>query len=134
MPAKAFLDTNVLVYALAQNDPRSERAEEFLAQGGIVSVQILNEFVSVARRKLRMSWKAIAEGLGAIRVLCPSVVPIMIETHDAALEIAQKYDCEIYDAMVLASALEARCSVLYSEDLQDGQLIEGKLRIRNPFK
>jgi predicted nucleic acid-binding protein len=134
MRDKVFFDTNVLVYALAQNDPRVRQAEALLAAGGIVSVQILNEFVAVARRKLQMSWSAIKQALGAIRDLCPSIVPITIETHEAALKIAQKYRYEIYDALIVAAALEAGCVILYSEDLQHRQIVDGQLTIQNPFK
>ncbi len=73
--------------------------------------------------------------MNAIRVLCPAPVPITIETHEAALRVAQKYGYQIYDALVIAAALEAGCDTLYSEDLQDGQVVlDGQLTIRNPFK
>jgi predicted nucleic acid-binding protein len=133
MRAKAFFDTNVLIYAVAKDDPRSARAEELLDAGGILSVQILNEFVSVARRKILMPWSDVTEALDAFEVLCPSPLPITIETHQAAGRIAQKHSCNIYDALVVAAALEAGCATLYSEDFQDGQAIDGRLTIRNPF-
>ncbi|PYU83186.1 MAG: VapC toxin family PIN domain ribonuclease [Acidobacteria bacterium] len=133
MPAKAFFDTNVLLYAVAENDPRSAQAEELLAAGGVLSVQILNEFVSVARRKILMSWSDVTEALDAFRVLCPSPLPITMEIHEAALKIAEKHVYNIYDALVIAAALEAGCATLYSEDLHDGQTIDGQLTIRNPF-
>jgi predicted nucleic acid-binding protein len=133
MPDRAFFDTNVLVYALAQDDPRSTPAEEILAAGGVLSVQILNEFVSVARRKILMSWNEITEALTAIRVLCPSPLPITVETHETALRVAEKYGYGIYDALVIATALEAGCATLYSEDLGAGQTIDGRVTIRNPF-
>jgi predicted nucleic acid-binding protein len=133
MPAKVFFDTNVLIYALSDNDPRSAQAEALLATGGTISVQVLNEFVSVARRKLHMSWSEVTEALNAIRVLCPSPVPIGIETHESALGIAERYGYEIYDALIAASALEAGCATLYSEDLQHRQVLEGRLMVRNPF-
>ena len=133
MPAKAFFDTNVLLYAVAENDPRSAQAEELLAAGGVLSVQTLNEFVSVARRKILMSWSDVTEALDAFRVLCPSPLPITMEIHEAALKIADKHVYNIYDALVIAAALEAGCATLYSEDLHDGQTIDGQLTIRNPF-
>ena len=133
MPAKVFFDTNVLIYAVAQDDPRSTQAEELLALGGVFSVQILNEFASVARRKILMSWSDATEALNAFRVLCPSPLPITIEMHDAALKIAEKHGYNIYDALVVSAALEAGCTTLYSEDLHDGQTIDGQLTIRNPF-
>jgi predicted nucleic acid-binding protein len=134
MSDKAFLDTNVLIYALARKDPRGTRAEQLLAIGGVVSVQVLNEFVSIARRKIRMPWKDVIEALDAIGILCPSPLPITVETHEAALRIAQKFGYGIYDALVVASALEADCATLYSEDLHDGQRIDNRLTIRNPFR
>ncbi len=133
MRGEAFFDTNVLVYALAQGDRRSAQAEELLASGGRISVQILNEFVSVARRKLQMPWPEVKEALGAFLDLCPSPVSISMKTHEAAVRIAEARGFKIYDALVIAAALEAGCSILYSEDFQDGQKIEGKLMIRNPF-
>jgi predicted nucleic acid-binding protein len=133
MTDRAFLDTNVLVYVVGQKDERTPPAEALVAAGGVVSVQILNELASVARRKLGMTWEDIGEALAAIRTLCPSPVPLTIATHDAALRIAAQHKYHIYDALVLAAALEADCTVLYSEDLQDGQVVDGRLTIRNPF-
>jgi len=133
MPGKPFFDTNVLIYAVAENDPRNTRAEELLASGGMLSVQILNEFVAVARRKILMSWSDVREALDAFRVLCPSPLPLTIEMHEAALKIAERHGYNIYDAQVVAAALQAGCTTLYSEDLPDGQIIDQKLTIRNPF-
>ena len=132
MPGKAFFDTNVLVYAVSQDDLRSARAEELLAAGGIISVQILNEFVSVARRKIVMPWSEVKEALDAFRVLCPAPLAITVEMHEAALKIAEAQGYNIYDALVVCAALQAGCTTLYSEDLQDGQVIDG-VTIRNPF-
>jgi predicted nucleic acid-binding protein len=133
MPARSFFDTNVLVYAVAQDDPRSARAEELLAAGGVLSVQILNEFVSVARRKILMSWGDVQEALDAFRVLCPSPLPLTLELHEAGLKIAENHGLGFYDALVVAAALQGGCATLYSEDFQDGQTIDGRLTIRNPF-
>lgn len=134
MPARPFLDTNVLIYAISGNDARAEIAEALLAAGGVVSVQVFNEFAATARRKLDMSWDDIAEALDAIRVLCPSPRAISMETHDAAVQIARTQGFHMYDALVVASALAADCGTLYTEDLQDGQIIEERLTICNPFK
>ena len=133
MPARDFFDTNVLIYAVGKNDPRASRAEVLLAGGGIVSIQSLNEFVSVARRKLGMPWKEVEEMLDIICVLCPDPVPISLDTHRGAVAIAEKYGYSIYDALIASAALEAGCKTLYSEDLQDGQIINRQLTIRNPF-
>ena len=92
-----------------------------------------NEFVNVAHRKLRRSWPEIMKAVGAIRELCPSPVPITLATHDATIRIASHTGYQFYDALIIASALESGCTTLFSEDLQDGQVVEGRLTIRNPF-
>jgi predicted nucleic acid-binding protein len=123
----------VVIYALAEGDPRGKTAEEILSAGGVVSVQVLNEFVSVARRKMSMSWSEIADAIGAIQVLCPSPLPITLRTHEAARRVAENYEYGVYDALIIASAIEAECTTLYSEDLRNGQTIDGRVTIRNPF-
>lgn len=134
MSDRAFLDTNIFVYAIVQDDPRTYDAEELITGGGTVSVQVLNEFAAVARRRIHMSWGEVQVALESIRILCPDPLPITLDTHDEALAIAERYGYRIYDALIVASALEAKCSVLYSEDMQDGQVIADRLKIRNPFK
>jgi predicted nucleic acid-binding protein len=134
MPDKAFFDTNVLIYAALVEDPRSTSAEEVLYAGGTISVQILNEFVSVARRKFQTPWTDVKAALQGIRILCPDAISLTIGIHEDAVRIAEQYRYQIYDALILASALKANCNVIFSEDLRDGQLIDGKLKIENPFR
>jgi predicted nucleic acid-binding protein len=102
-----------------------------LAGGGIVSVQVLNEFAAVASRKVGMSYNEIRDALAPIRMIC-EVEPLTLELHDRAVEIAERCGFSIYDATIVAAALNVGCGTLYSENLQDGQVI-GKLTIRNPF-
>ncbi len=128
-----FLDTNVLIYAALQPDARSEKARLVVAAGGVISVQVLNEFAAVASRKLRKPWPEIDRALLAIRDLFPDPRPLTAATHDAALDLAERLGCQFYDALILASALEAGCDTVLTEDLQHGQRIEGRLTIRNPF-
>ncbi len=127
-----FLDTNVVLYLLSADPAKADRAEEFLAAGGAISVQVLNEFVAVASRKLRMSWVEIREVLAQVRAVC-AVEPVTIETHERALRLAERYGISIYDALIVSAALLANCKTLHSEDMQDGQVIERQLTIRNPF-
>ncbi len=133
MSDRAFFDTNVLLYTLGQRDDRTPTAEALLAGGGVVSVQVLNELASVAHRKLRMAWPDVMAALAAIKILCPSPLPITVETHDAALRLAVRHGYHSYDALILAAALEGECTTVYSEDLHSGQVIDGRLTIRNPF-
>jgi predicted nucleic acid-binding protein len=134
MSDRAFIDSNVFVYAIVQDDPRSAKAEELISEGGTVSVQVLNEFAAVARKKTNMPWNEIQLALESIQVLCPDPLPITLDIHNQALAIAEKYRLKIYDALIVAAALEARCTTLYSEDMQDGQVIARQLTIRNPFR
>ena len=120
MSAKAFFDSNVLIYAMVSGDSRRERAQQLVEQGGVISVQVLNEFVAVARRKMRAPWDDVIEALNAVRILFPSPVAITVDTHETALKIARQYGFGIYDALIASSALEANCTTLYTEDLQDG--------------
>ena len=134
MNAKPFVDTNVVLYAFREGDPRSQRAETLLIEGGLLSVQVLNEFVNVSQRKLKKSWKEMHHSLAIVRVFCPEPAPLTLKTHETALHIAERYKYSIYDSSIIATALEAGCDTLYSEDLQDGQVIESSLTIRNPFQ
>jgi predicted nucleic acid-binding protein len=132
MNSQAFLDTNVLIYAFAENDSRLESAEKLVNAGGVVSVQILNEFANTLHRKFRFAWPRIHRIIDAILNTCPNPLPLSIDTHRKALLICERYRYSFYDGLILTSALEAGCRVLYTEDLQHGQVIEG-LRIVNPF-
>jgi len=134
MTGRAFFDTNVLIYSLGAQDPRGRRAEQLLSEGGVVSVQVLNEFCDVARRKIRMSWNDVRQSLRVIQFFCSDPVPITMDTHERALILAEGHGIRIYDALILASALGTKCTTLYTEDLQDGQVIDGKLTVRNPFQ
>ena len=87
---------------------------------------------NVARRKLRMSWPETHELLGLLKSLCP-VEALTVATHEVGARMAERYGLSVYDAMIVASALLAGCTVLYSEDMQNGLLIDKQLRIRNPF-
>jgi predicted nucleic acid-binding protein len=133
MSAEDFFDSSIMVYAISHGDARTDLARELVRQGGTISVQVLNETVSVARRKLRYEWEEIEEAIDLILGLCSDPWPITFATHEAGIRIAQRYGYHIYDSMIVASALEAGCTTLYSEDMQDGQTI-GPLTIRNPFR
>jgi predicted nucleic acid-binding protein len=130
---EAFFDTNVLLYMLSANVAKADRSEELISLGATVSVQVLNEFVAVASRKLRMPWSEIRDVLSQFRAVC-AIEPITIATHEKALFIAERYGLSIYDSLIISAALLAGCKTLYSEDMQNGQVIEGSLTIRNPFE
>jgi predicted nucleic acid-binding protein len=127
---KPFFDTNVFIYLITV-DAKAEKAETLLRAGGVVSVQVLNEFASVASRKYKLTWPEVREALDAIRKAC-EVVPLTVVIHEAGLAIAEKYGFSFYDSLILAAAVESKCRTVYSEDMQDGQVVQGVI-IRNPF-
>ena len=129
---KAFIDTNILLYLLSEDSNKADRAEAIVRAGGTISVQVLNELANVTHRKLAMPWIEINELLSLIRSLC-SIGPVTIETHDLGIHKAERYKLSVYDAMIVAAALLVGCDTLYSEDMQDGLLIDNQLRICNPF-
>ena len=132
MPA-SFFDTNVLVYLASGNAAKADRAEAIIAGGGSISVQVLNEFANVARRKMQMSWDETHALLNTLRGLL-TVHPVTVETHEAGLRIAERYGLSLYDSMIAASALGAGCDTLWSEDMQHGMKLDEGLRIANPFR
>lgn len=132
MTRDAFFDTNIALYLLIGDEARADRAEALLADGGTISVQVLNEFVAVARRKGAMAWPKIDEVLASVRHVC-RVEPLTVETHERALALAKRYGFPIYDATIAASAVLSGCKTLYSEDFQHGQTFDG-LTIVNPFR
>jgi predicted nucleic acid-binding protein len=127
----AFFDTNVLLYLISGEASKADRAEALIAAGGVISVQVLNEFASVASRKLAMRLPEIREILSAVRAAC-SVEPLSVETHDVAFDLVERFRLSFYDGLIVSAALLARCDTLYSEDMRDGQTIES-VTIRNPF-
>src|SRR5262245_56054211 len=104
----AFLDTNVLLYLASADQAKADRAEDLLSGGGVFSVQVLNEFVSVSSRKWRRPWSAIEETLAIVRTLC-RVEPVTLAVHDRAVALARDHDFAFYDAMIVSSAREAGC-------------------------
>jgi predicted nucleic acid-binding protein len=132
MSGEAFFDTNILLYLLSPASAKSDQAENILAGRGVVSVQVLNEFANVATRKFGADIRKVHDILSIIREVC-TVKSLDLDTHEQGLAIAERYKFSIYDSMLLASALQARCRNFYSEDLHHGQRIEG-LTIRNPFR
>jgi predicted nucleic acid-binding protein len=133
MNGEVFFDTNILLYSVNSEDPRGATARRLVHGGGVVSVQNFNEFASVLRRTLRWEWPIIAEALASLRRLCAPARALSLATHEGALRIAARDGLSFYDSLVVASALEARCTTLLSEDMQHGRVIDGRLTIRNPF-
>lgn len=128
----SFFDANVLVYLASADAAKANRAEQLVGRGGAISVQVLNEIANIARRKMRLSWTEARAFLSTIRGLL-GVHPLTGEIHESGIALAERYGLAIYDAMIVASALAAGCDTLWSEDMQDGLVIAGGLRVINPF-
>ncbi|MGP0060770.1 MAG: PIN domain-containing protein [Beijerinckiaceae bacterium] len=129
----SFFDTNVLLYLASDEPTKADRAEMLIADGGMISVQVLNEIANVARRKMAMSWQEIHGFLANLRGLLP-VVPVTVETHEVGIALAERYGFATYDAMIAASAILSGCDTLWSEDMQHGLMLDDRLRIVNPFR
>jgi predicted nucleic acid-binding protein len=136
MPAEGgglFFDTNVLLYLISGDLPKSRQLDVHLLQGGMISVQVLNELTNVARRKYGLHISQIHPFLMTLREALV-VLPLSLEVHETGLEIIERYGLSTYDAMIVAAALHGNCGTVLSEDMQDGMSIYGKLRILNPFR
>jgi predicted nucleic acid-binding protein len=128
----SFLDTNILIY-LAKNDvDKADRAESLVTPEAIISVQVLNEFADVTRRKLHWDWPDIDRFADLLRGVV-HVEPLTVATYDAGFGVAVRYGLSIYDSMIVAAALESGCETLYSEDMHHGMVVDGRLTIVNPF-
>jgi predicted nucleic acid-binding protein len=136
MRDRIFIDTNVLVYLLLENESRkhSQAVQLMEALKGnfiFISTQVLNElYVSLQKHDIDE-----AEIENKIRKLIGiyNILIIDISTIKLCWKVSRKYSYSYWDSLIIASALERNCSVLYTEDMQDGQVIDDKLRIVNPF-
>ena len=130
--AEAFFDTSVLFYLLSNDARKADRVEQLLAERGTISVQVLNEFAAVALRKTDVALRDVKVILDTVRAVC-TVEPLTVAAHNRGVEVCERYKFAFYDSLIIASALIVGSTVLYSEDLQHGQIIERQLRVANPF-
>lgn len=126
-----FLDSNVILCLLSCNERKADIAEKLLIQKPSISVQVLNEITSVCHRKIKMPWDEIHELLAAVKANC-SIVPLTVDTHTQAVQIAQQHRLSFYDSHIVAAAVVSGARRLMSQDMQNGMVIHG-LSIQNPF-
>jgi predicted nucleic acid-binding protein len=129
---KSFFDTNTIIYLLSEDHDKADIIERLCLDGGLISVQVLNECTNVMLRKLKMPWGDIEIFLNTAKSIF-TVVPIRIEEHEQAVQLCQKYQFSFYDSLIVAAALNSDCARLYSEDMQDGLLVDNTMVISNPF-
>ncbi|MEX1198192.1 MAG: PIN domain-containing protein [Pseudohongiellaceae bacterium] len=129
---RRFLDSNIILYLLSGNEYKALCSEQLLEQGGVISVQVLNEVTNVMRRKLAFEWREIDDFMGTCETLL-EVRPLTLATHHLGRQLARRYHFSLYDSMIMASAIESGCDRLFTEDLQPGQVISKTLTILNPY-
>lgn len=133
MPVADFLDSNVVIYAYGTDPAKKARALDLLAGAPTLSTQVLNETVAVLRRKQLMAGDLIATAVDELAAWC-RIAQVGIATIKHAVGLMNRYQLSYYDSLIVASAMEAECTVLYSEDMQHEQVIDGKLTLVNPFR
>lgn len=132
MPGKAFIDSNVVIYAIGQASTKAHLAAPLFVGKPTISTQVISETANVASRRLGLSVADIRKLIVSLEAMC-TVELITLPTVYVALDIRQRYGFSWYDSLIVAAALEANCELLYSEDMQHGQVIEGRLRVIDPF-
>ena len=129
---KIFIDTNIIIYLISDDKHKSAIAAEILAQKPRISVQVLNEFTNVARKKLQLPWQEISYIIKRIETLC-KIEPLTIETNEKARNIAETHGLSFYDSLIVGAALLSGCDVIYTEDMHSGLIVEKSLTLKNPF-
>jgi predicted nucleic acid-binding protein len=136
MNVKSFFDTNLLIYLYSEDE--LDKQAQILTQiknteNRWISTQVLNELSNTLRRKFKLEYADIVKVIAEIRANF-EIITVQIETIELALKIAEKYRYSYYDSAIIAAALESSCTLLYSEDMQHNKIIEGQLKIINPFR
>jgi predicted nucleic acid-binding protein len=134
MNGKIFIDTNILIYCYTavEQDKRSKAQLVASLPDTILSTQVLNEFSNILRKKFNLTWPDIINALEEVERNF-EVFNNTAVTINEACRIADRYGFSFYDSLIVAAALESGCYILYSEDLQHGQLIEKTLTVKNPL-
>ena len=134
------MDTNILIYTFDANAPHKQRkayqlvATALKTQAGIISFQVVQEFLNVATRKFKTPLTLQEAEKYTRQVLAPLCEVLShIELYLKAVKIMERWQYSFYDSLIIAAALQAQCKILYTEDLQHEQLIESTLIIQNPF-
>lgn len=132
MTVSVFVDTNIVVYAFGQDAAKVERAEAILESQPTISIQVINEFLSVCRVKLRFDTATRHQLASELLAGC-NIVALDSRVVAKAMEIESQAGISYWDALIVAAALLSGCDTLYSEDLQHGRVFEEQLTVVNPF-
>ncbi len=133
MKDNCFVDSNICLYLLDDEGPKKEIAKAVLKTNPIISTQVINENVNVLFKKYRHLTTIEIVAHTKFLIHNCRVENIKILTINKALFIKEKYQLQWYDSLIVAAALQANCTTLYTEDMHHGLVIEGTLSIINPF-
>jgi len=132
MPGKIFIDTNIIIYSLGQTSTKAQIAAPLFVGSPSISTQVLSETANVAYKRLALSLFEIRQLINSLAAMC-KVEIISFPIIELAINIQEKFCFSSYNSLIIASALGAGCDTLYSDDMQNGQEIDGRLHIVNPF-
>jgi predicted nucleic acid-binding protein len=134
MKDKVFIDTNILIYAYSEEEIKRERSLALIkGNNSIISIQVINEFVNVIKKKFKKNNEEVLEALEEIEASFFIWDKFNIDLTKKAINLSEKFNYSYYDCLILAAALNSNCSIVYSEDMHHNHLIEEKLKIVNPF-
>lgn len=132
MTGRCFVDTNIIVYAQSADGDKTARALEILQSTSVLSTQVINETVSVLTRKYGFTVSEAHDVAESLMDLCEAV-PVDVATVRKSFQLSRRYALSHWDSLIVAAALLADCDILYSEDLQQGQIFEDRLTVVNPL-
>ncbi|MEK6659316.1 MAG: PIN domain-containing protein [Campylobacterota bacterium] len=137
MQDKIFLDTNIVIYAFSEDEAQKQSIAFGLLDGeynnALISKQVINELANILLKKFKLSSNQVENAILELDTIV-NIVDFDLSTQIKALHVKDKYNLQFYDSLIIATALENRCTILYSEDMHNGMLIENRLKIINPFK
>ena len=126
------IDTNILVYLEGNDISKRKIAEVLLSYDPVIPTQVISEFINVIRRLRKIPKYQLIDEVSALFRHC-SIAQLKQSTLDLAKTLIDRYDFQIFDSIIIASALEANCNILYSEDMQHNMIVYQQLKIINPF-
>jgi len=132
MQGKFFIDSNICLYLFDKDKEKAGIAEKLFINGAVISTQVLAEITNVLVKKFTFSKKDAVETIRFIKNKV-DVQPVTSEVIEIASGIFIRYGFSFFDSMIIASALNAGCSILYTEDLHAKQVFDKKLTVINPF-
>ena len=135
MNDRVFLDTNIIIYLYSEDeDKKRDVSRKYLNNAcSVTSVQAMNEASNVWIKKHNLDKTEIIKYLNEIEFICDEIMLVRRNTIDQALDIKTRFGYSFYDSLMLASAIEANCNIILTEDMKNRQIINGTLKIINPF-